>query len=80
MCLFFDGYKKPVNVSLAAAVTLTCRYVLTGCAALVKVPSVGVAPVKDTQPVTPVSISAQVGPTNSLHMTNDRKRHFASLN
>lgn len=37
--------------------------VMSGSAALVKVPSIGYSPVKDTQPVTPVSVTVQVGKT-----------------
>lgn len=76
-CVSLIGGDKAWNVSFPATVALTHHCVLTGCAALVKVPSVGVAPVKETQPVTPVSITAQVGSSNSFHLTCDRQWHFS---
>lgn len=41
----------------------------TSSAALVRVPSVGLAPVKDTQPVTPVSVTVQVRTSKTVHNT-----------
>lgn len=46
----------------------TCHLMVCGffvTAALVRVPSIGVSPVKDTQPVTPVSVTVQVCATSA---------------
>lgn len=58
--VIFCGYKG------MKCITLTHHCTHTLCAAVVRVPSVGLAPVKETQPVTPVSVTAQVG-TSKLH-------------
>lgn len=47
------------NISVfATTYLLICG--ICGSAALVRVPSIGLSPVKDTQPATPVSVTVQV--------------------